>query len=238
MVRSQYPVVGYQDSAKQRASDPPQKRTAARATPQVVERYKLDFASRVTMKTFLGIYVPSIALLVFLAYVKSPAWSATLLLLGGYSLWTLFEYWVHRSVLHWEPRQRFLARLHWMGHGHHHAYPRDPLRLVFPIIFSAPMLLGMMGVFVAVMGPRSAWAFGAGWVFGYVLMDTIHYLLHQGRPANRFGRRLHEIHMRHHFQEGSHGFGTASPWWDSIFGTTHVRAMARSGRNSQRVTGS
>jgi dihydroceramide fatty acyl 2-hydroxylase len=237
MARAQFTVAGHRRSAERQSSGRSPKKTIVEASPHAVERYKLDFASRVTIKSFLGIYVPGIALLIFLAYWSISALSATVIFLGGYLSWTLFEYWVHRSVLHWEPRQRFLARLHWMGHGHHHADPRDPLRLMFPLIFSIPILLGMVGIFVTVIGPQSGWAFSAGWVSGYVLMDTIHYMIHQGRAANRVGRRLHELHMRHHFQEGSHGFGTASPWWDFIFGTTHVRAAVRNSKRRNPAVG-
>jgi sterol desaturase/sphingolipid hydroxylase (fatty acid hydroxylase superfamily) len=230
MARPYHIESGYRHSSPCHSSSRSRKKSAASTPRQVVEKYKLDFVSRVAIRVFLGIYLPGIGLLVFLVYRSVSVRPATILIFGGYLSWTLFEYWVHRLVLHWELRQRFLARLYWMGHGHHHTYPDDPLRLVFPLIFSVPILLGTAGIFVLAIGAPSAYGFSAGWIFGYVLMDTIHYLIHRRRPANRVGRWLHELHMRHHFEEGSHGFGIASPWWDSLFGTTYDRAIARSRR--------
>ena len=52
--------------------------------------------------------------------------------LAGYALWTLFEYWLHRLVFHFEPEHGLGARLHWIIHGVHHDHPNDPLRLVMP----------------------------------------------------------------------------------------------------------
>ena len=62
--------------------------------------------------------------------------------LVGYAVWTLFEYWLHRVVFHFEPEDGIGARLHWMIHGVHHDHPNDPLRLVMPPAASIPLARG------------------------------------------------------------------------------------------------
>ena len=33
------------------------------------------------------------------------------------------------------------------------------------------------------------------------------------------GKLFYELHMRHHFQDHTRGFGVAAPWWDTVFQT-------------------
>ena len=56
--------------------------------------------------------------------------------------------------------------------------------------------------------------------------DEVHYLLHHYVPTNPIGRRLRELHMRHHFQDDTRGFGISAPYWDRVF-RTNVRAKRR-----------
>ena len=51
----------------------------------------------------------------------------------------------------------------------------------------------------------------------------IHYHVHHHRPRTRLGRRLRELHMRHHFQDDTTGFGISAPYWDRVFGTYSAR---------------
>jgi sterol desaturase/sphingolipid hydroxylase (fatty acid hydroxylase superfamily) len=46
-----------------------------------------------------------------------------------------------------------------------------------------------------------------------------HYHLHHHKPKTWMGRRLRELHMRHHFQDHTTGFGISAPYWDRFFGT-------------------
>ena len=75
--------------------------------------------------------------------------------LGGYLLWTLAEYWIHRVIFHFEPEDGIGARLHWMVHGVHHDHPNDPLRLVMPPAASVPLALIFYARVLARAGRRS-----------------------------------------------------------------------------------
>jgi sterol desaturase/sphingolipid hydroxylase (fatty acid hydroxylase superfamily) len=138
---------------------------------------------------------------------------------GGYLFWTLTEYWLHRVIFHFEPEDGPGARLHWIMHGVHHDHPNDPMRLVMPPSVSVPLSALFYVGFYFVLGDTYALAFGAGFFGGYLLYDMTHYHLHHHTPRTRAGKRLRELHMRHHFQDDARGFGVSAPWWDLVFGT-------------------
>jgi len=179
----------------------------------------LDRLTRVHPLVPVAIYVPAIAVLFAGGAVELGALSALALGLGGYAVWTLTEYWLHRVIFHYEPRRGFGARLHWMLHGVHHDHPNDPLRLVMPPTASVPLASAFCTVFWLVLGAGNAAPFSAGFLSGYLAYDLIHYHVHHHRPLSAIGRRLRELHMRHHFQDDERGFGVSAPYWDRVFGT-------------------
>ena len=187
----------------------------------------LDKLSRVHPAVPVVIYVPEIAVLLALALSASGRPSGLGLLglfVGGYLLWTLSEYWIHRVIFHFEPEEGFGARLHWIIHGVHHDHPNDPLRLVMPPSVSVPLSSLFLVAFWAVLGSPLWFGFGAGFIAGYLIYDMTHYHLHHHKPKTRAGRRLRELHMRHHFQDDTTGFGISAPYWDTAFGTHSPRA--------------
>ena len=131
----------------------------------------------------------------------------------------LFEYWLHRLVFHFEPEDGISAELHWMIHGVHHDHPNDPLRLVMPPAASIPLAIIVVGAIFLDrrLGARPAVA--AGFLAGYLIYDEVHYALHHHVPKSRLGKRLRELHMRHHFQDDERGFGISAPYWDVVFRT-------------------
>ena len=141
------------------------------------------------------------------------------LVAGGWLFWTLTEYWIHRLVFHFEPESGPGARFHWIIHGVHHDHPNDPLRLVMPPSVSVPLAAGFYGLFVLVMGTAPGSVFAAGFLLGYLVYDMTHYYLHHFTPTSRFGKLMRELHMRHHFQDDTRGFGISAPFWDYVFGT-------------------
>jgi len=179
----------------------------------------LDRLSRVHPAVPVVIFLPAIVVLGVLGFGRMPALSALASLGGGYLFWTLSEYWIHRVIFHFEPEEGLGARFHWIIHGVHHDHPNDPLRLVMPPSVSVPLSALFVLGFYLVIGPPAAFAFGAGFLGGYLIYDMTHYYLHHGRPRTQFGRWLRELHMRHHFQDDERGFGISAPYWDRVFGT-------------------
>ena len=179
----------------------------------------LDRFTRVHPAVPVLIYAPVIAVLLLTAEQRVGLANSFGLMLGGYAVWTLTEYWLHRVVFHFEPRKGLGARLHWMLHGVHHDHPNDPLRLVMPPAASIPLATIFVLAFVVVIGTPEAWPFAGGFLAGYLIYDMIHFALHHHRQRTRFGRWLRELHMRHHFQDDTRGYGIAAPYWDYVFRT-------------------
>jgi dihydroceramide fatty acyl 2-hydroxylase len=191
-----------------------------RASPQMFESRWLDALSRVHPAVPVLIFGPAIVVLTVWSLAETSLPVVLGLLAGGYVLWTLFEYWLHRIVFHFEPPDGVGARLHWIIHGVHHDHPNDPLRLVMPPAVSVPLGLVVFAALYLIFGPRYAPGIAAGFFAGYLIYDMTHYYLHHARPRGRLGRVLRERHMRHHFQDDTRGFGISAPYWDEVFGTS------------------
>jgi sterol desaturase/sphingolipid hydroxylase (fatty acid hydroxylase superfamily) len=194
-----------------------------RASPALFQTRMIDRLTRVHPAVPPAIFVPVIAALTVLAFLDMSAWEVVLGVVGGYAIWTLSEYWIHRTVFHFEPQEGFGARLHWIIHGVHHDHPNDPMRLVMPPIVSVPLAAAFCGVFIAVFGTPLAWAVTGGFFAGYLFYDMLHFALHHARPKSRVGKLLRELHMRHHFEDDERGFAVSAPWWDVVFGTYSTR---------------
>jgi dihydroceramide fatty acyl 2-hydroxylase len=194
-----------------------------RASPPMFKSGVLDRFTRVHHLVPVVIFLPAIVILFVLGVDRLGLLSALAFAFGGYLFWTLAEYWIHRVIFHFEPEQGIGARMHWMIHGVHHDHPNDPLRLVMPPAASIPLALVFYALFVLVLGSERAFAFGAGFLAGYLFYDMVHYHLHHHTPRTRLGKWLRELHMRHHFQDDERGFGISAPYWDRVFGTMHVR---------------
>ena len=61
--------------------------------------------------------------------------------------------------------------------------------------------------------------FAGGFLSGYLVYDMLHFHMHHHRPRTALGRKLRELHMRHHFQDHTTAFGVSAPFWDSVFRT-------------------
>jgi sterol desaturase/sphingolipid hydroxylase (fatty acid hydroxylase superfamily) len=191
-----------------------------RASPPMFEAKWLDRLSRVHHYVPLAIFIPTIGVLLALGAdggvggLEVFGWLA-----AGWLTWTLTEYWMHRLIFHFEPEHGLGARLHWIIHGVHHDHPNDPLRLVMPPSVSVPLASLFFGAFVLAVGTPAAYPFTAGFLGGYLVYDMLHFYLHHHVPATRTGRWLRELHMRHHFQDETRGFGISAPFWDVVFRT-------------------
>jgi sterol desaturase/sphingolipid hydroxylase (fatty acid hydroxylase superfamily) len=194
------------------------------ASPPIFQTRSLDRLTRVHPAVPVLIFLPVIAVLADFAFRAQSVWVVLGELAGGYAFWTLAEYWAHRAVFHFEPKRGLGVRVHWVIHGVHHDHPNDPRRLVLPPVLSIPLGAGFFGLFVLVLGTPVAWGVCAGFFVGYLLYDMVHFALHHTHPKGRVGRRLRELHMRHHFEDDEHGFGVSAPWWDIVFGTYSGRA--------------
>jgi sterol desaturase/sphingolipid hydroxylase (fatty acid hydroxylase superfamily) len=197
---------------------------ALKASPPMFDRPWLDKLSRVHHTVPLFIFLPVITVTLVVGFRRTGTLSVAGWFAGGWLFWTLTEYWMHRLVFHFEPDSGLGARLHWIIHGVHHDHPNDPMRLVMPPSVSVPLAgLFVLG-FVAAAGTPAAYPLTAGFLSGYLVYDMLHFHLHHRVPRSRLGRWLRELHMRHHFQDDTLGFGISAPFWDHVFRTVPGRA--------------
>jgi len=190
-----------------------------KASPPMFRSSLLDRFTRVHPAVPVIIFLPIILILLVTGAERLGMPAALGLALAGYAFWTLTEYWLHRIVFHFEPEDGIGARLHWMIHGVHHDHPNDPMRLVMPPSASIPLAIAFYALFWLLLGADPATAFGGGFLAGYLAYDMVHFAVHHHKPKSRVGKKLRELHMRHHFQDDERGFGVSAPYWDKVFGT-------------------
>jgi sterol desaturase/sphingolipid hydroxylase (fatty acid hydroxylase superfamily) len=197
-----------------------------RASPPLFESKWLDRLTRVRPAVPAAVFGPVIVASLVLGAMRESGWTLVAGVAGGYLGWTLVEYWVHRSVFHLEPRSELGKRVHFVIHGVHHDHPNDPMRLVMPPVVSVPIGILFGLAFWLAFGIPDVFGVAVGFYGGYLAYDLIHFALHHRRPKSRLGRLLHQLHMRHHFEDHEHGFGVSAPWWDMVFGTATTRRRA------------
>ncbi len=190
-----------------------------KASPPIFGTSWLDRFTRVHVAVVPVVFIPVIVAFTLLGMRQIVWWQGLLWAGGGYAIWTLTEYWLHRVVFHFEPDHPIGARIHWMIHGVHHDHPNDPMRLVMPPSISIPLGLIFIAAFQLLLGFSQACMLSAGFFVGYLIYDMTHYCLHHRRPTTAVGRKLRELHMRHHFQDHDRGYGVSAPYWDKVFGT-------------------
>ncbi|MDD9946825.1 MAG: sterol desaturase family protein [Myxococcales bacterium] len=182
----------------------------------------VDRFSRVHWLAVPLLYVPGIvAVLGYSAAATGVTWSATLgLVAAGVLAWTFVEYWLHRTLFHWQPAGALGERMHFVLHGVHHKWPRDRYRLVMPPAVSLMLYWLFLSLWTALMGD-AAYAFHAGFVAGYVFYDLMHYYMHHGHPSWGWVKRLRKHHLVHHSPNlaNERKFGVSCTMWDHVFGT-------------------
>ena len=194
---------------------------ASPESPRMFENDVLDALSRTHFAFVPFVFLPGIVWLLWESVQQGVGVLATAAIaFGGLISWTLVEYWLHRTLFHWQPKFAWGERLHFLIHGVHHDWPHDKYRLVLPPGASVPLFVLFLLLWVGVFG-TAGWSFHAGFAFGYVAYDLTHYFLHHARPKNRWLRKLQGHHASHHFNKKfrEKRFGVSSPLWDYVFGT-------------------
>jgi sterol desaturase/sphingolipid hydroxylase (fatty acid hydroxylase superfamily) len=181
----------------------------------------MEFCSHVHPITPVVLYVPLIVYMLYAALWRNglSLLATGGLFLAGILIWTLLEYIIHRCIFHYEPRSGWGKKLHFIVHGVHHDYPNDATRLVMPPSLSIPLAVVFWVGFALIFG-RFAPGISAGFAFGYVCYDSIHYATHHFPMKSRVGAWLKQYHLRHHYKDDEAGYGVSSPLWDYVFRTT------------------
>jgi dihydroceramide fatty acyl 2-hydroxylase len=186
-----------------------------------------EFFSKVHPSTPFILYIP-VGLFV-LGYtlatgVTTPLWCAAMLPVGWFG-WQMMEYFLHKTLFHWEGSTPFTQRLHQILHGYHHDYPDDDQRLVMPIGASLPVVALIASLLWLCRAPQVTVPYWCGMLFGYLWYDFTHWSTHFRKPLTEWGKRMRSHHMAHHFAVPDKNFGISHMWLDRLLSTLKGRSQ-------------
>lgn len=189
----------------------------------------IDLFSRIPGWVVPAIYVPVVGAFVARAtWVGVPAATVAAHFAAGWFVWTLMEYWLHRTLFHWVPNTPWGPKFHFFLHGVHHDWFEDKYRLVMPPAASiavAVVVYALLTIAATALAPWLAptWIYGAfaGIAFGYMVYDCTHYYIHHFKPRTRIGLALRSHHNKHHHNPkyADKKFGVSTTIWDHVFRT-------------------
>lgn len=197
-------------------------------SPKLFESAFVDVFSRTPWFVVPIIWGPIvIGLIAHGAWAQSVPWHwLGLQVLLGICVWTLAEYWLHRTVFHWEPELALGKRFHFIIHGVHHTWFNDKLRLVMPpaagFLIAVIFWIGFQGVALGLSSwLRPSWvsAFFGGFLAGYINYDLTHYAIHHSPLRSDRLKRVRAHHMSHHHKDSTRKFGFTTLLWDRLFRT-------------------
>jgi hypothetical protein len=204
--------------------------------------FRSDFLERFTHVHPLVPHLLFVPVIVVSLWLSGAGLGVTaLLFLAGMLMWTFVEYMMHRFVFHapdhvmeethdivasLQPGEAVVPKLptfrhtfYFIAHGVHHDYPSDSSRLVMPPGVSVPLAVVFWFLFSWAFGPTFSPGLFAGFVFGYLIYDSIHFAVHHFAVPTQAGRYLKRSHHRHHFLDPDEDYGVSSPLWDVVMGT-------------------
>ncbi|WP_242689142.1 sterol desaturase family protein [Pedobacter sp. SYSU D00535] len=138
-------------------------------------------------------------------------------------VWTLFEYFAHRYLFHFEAESELGKKIIYIFHGNHHEYPRDRERLFMPpvpsiILATVVFSLIYLGSYLLAGSGSYAFVFFPGFLIGYLIYVSMHYAIHAFAPPRAL-KGLWRNHHLHHYKYPEKAFGVSSVFWDIIFRT-------------------
>jgi sterol desaturase/sphingolipid hydroxylase (fatty acid hydroxylase superfamily) len=164
-----------------------------------------------------------LAVFAWLAFGKSglagaPAFVSGLA--GGLVIWTLAEYWIHRTLYHRTP---------WFSEFHHlhHEAPKAFIGVPSFVSLGIVILIAYTPFFL--FWPAFADGIVSGALIGYAAYMLVHHATHHWKlePGDwLYPARVR--HMSHHYHD-DRNFGIITGFWDHVFGTA--------GRPRRRVAG-
>lgn len=165
------------------------------------------------------------------AVIKSGAPSllaVIALFVVGLLTWGLYEYAVHRWVLHHEPRENGFNLPGNVTHLRHHADPNALDRLNVQLGESVPVCVVYCLLAWAATGSWQATVYlYTGLMAGYFFYEYLDYQAHHGTSRTRLVRYFRKYHLQHHHYDANVRFGVTSPLFDYIFGTFHLEERRR-----------
>ncbi|HKG12432.1 MAG TPA: sterol desaturase family protein [Pyrinomonadaceae bacterium] len=191
-------------------------------TTRQERRDRIDKVALYKPFTFYAVVLAALNAAAFASGVESFAAPAASLVAGLLS-WGLFEYSIHRWVLHREPPREGAGLPGNRTHLAHHADPNALDRLNVQLSESLPVCVVYFLLAWALTGDlRAAVSAYDGLMLGYFFYEFLDYQAHHGAARGRVVRYYRRYHLMHHHYDARVRFGVTSPLFDHLFGTFHV----------------
>lgn len=188
-------------------------------SPKLFKSSYLEVLTKTKLWIIVSLYSTAAASWMFLYvyYFKGSISTMVALFFSGFIAWTLGEYVLHRFVYHKIKDASYDTGLQYVFHGIHHQYPSDEDRIILPPVPGLAIASLFLGVYYLLMG-TAALSFGAGFLMGYLVYISIHWMVHSKPTPDRFAFWWNH-HNIHHYQQHDRAFGVSTPIWDMVFGT-------------------
>lgn len=179
----------------------------------------MESVSKVHFSVPLFIYVPLIGFLIYKSFSQQiSVFYFFIYIIGGFFVWTITEYLLHRFIFHYQPTSKWGLRIHFIFHGVHHDYPKDAKRLVMPPSASIPLAILFYFLFSLFFNNTGyLYTFFSGFLAGYLCYDMVHYAIHHYNFKSSIMKQVKQHHMLHHYSDATKGYGVSSSLWDIIF---------------------
>ena len=151
---------------------------------------------------------------------------AVLAFAGGFLLWGLAEYLLHRFAMHELHGRGIMSR----EHLEHHVTAGWSFSYTHLLSWAGMLLVGFalwMPIAWWLAGPAVGVAVAVGWAAGYFFYEYEHMASHLKAPRTRYQRWLRKHHFHHHFGRPMSNHGVTVPWWDRVFGTLDLPEQVR-----------
>lgn len=187
---------------------------------QLFKNPVLERLSRTHIAVPLTIFFTYSAVLLYwsITHTSLPVWLTAVMFMLGALVFTWVEYITHRYVFHMGTYTKLREKIQYIVHGVHHEFPKDKERLAMPPLLSITIATLLLLLFRLIMGDL-AFSFLPGFLSGYALYLSVHYMVHVYQPPKNFLKVLWINHGVHHYKHGEYVFGVSSPLWDYIYGT-------------------
>lgn len=145
---------------------------------------------------------------------------------GGWALWTLAEYLLHRFAMHHLKGKGMMSR----EHLEHHVHSTWSFSHTHLLSWAGMLLVGALAWFPIgwlLIGPAVGATVAVGWAFGYFFYEYQHAMSHLRGPDGRYSTWVRHHHFHHHFGHPMANHGVTIGIWDRVFGTNEEPDLVR-----------